>query len=319
MIDRCILPQLHLWIYNHPLAGISDQVEFFFLTMQQHGYQVSMSRKPRLDALNVVIENFSEVTSQTLIDFCEKTGKRVALIMTEHLDLLRGELFIHGEPLWNDNDYMHPVTQATRIKNLMDCISCLRSFWVLGDLPQLIGSETMFPGVPVCALPFPSLPRVAPAVKEPEHEFVFTGALTVFRQQVLKSLGEHYSLVNTTHFLSRKGRDQLNSSARIVLNIPQRSDWRWLSLMRVIAALRCGRATLSIGSQDTSAISRCCFQVSGDQSLHNAAELLSDWYGAYLLAYERYESMREDFIVKHPFPSDMIEYWALLERNWLSS
>lgn len=313
------LPKLHLWIYNHPLAGISDQVEFFFLIMQQHGYRVSMSRKPRLDALNVVIENFSETTSQTLIDFCEQTGKRVALIMTEHLDLLKGELFIHGEKLWNNNDYMHPVTQVARIKNLIDCLSCLRAFWVLGDLPQLIGSETMFPGIPVHALPFPSLPRVEPAIQSPRHDFVFTGALTAFRKQLLQSIAKYHSLTHTTHFLSRKGRDQLNATARIVLNIPQRPDWRWLSLMRVIAALRCGRATISIGSRDTSAISRCCFQIEEAQWQNEVEGLLSDWPETYFLAHERYEAMRIDFIAERDFPSDMIEYWALLERKSLAS
>ncbi|MQA51739.1 hypothetical protein [Pseudomonas piscis] len=312
------LPHIHLWVYNHPLAGISDQVEFFFLIMQQHGYRVSMSRKPRLDALNVVIENFSEATSQTLIDFCERTGKRVALIMTEHLDLQGGELFIHGEPLWNDNDYMHPVTQVARIKNLMDCLPCLRALWVLGDLPQLIGSERMFPGIPVRALPFPSLARVEPDINAPQYDFVFTGALTAFRKQILTNLSASHSLTHTTHFLPRKGRDQLNTTARIVLNIPQRPDWRWLSLMRIIAALRCGRATVSIGSRDTSAISHCCFQLDEAQLPQRLGELLSNWPDSYAIAHERYQTMQANFTDEHGFPADLIEYWALLERKWLS-
>ncbi len=311
------LPQLHLWVYNHPLSGISDQVEFFFLVMQQHGYRVSMSRKPRNDALNVVIENFSEFSSHTLIDFCERTGKRVALIMTEHLDLLNGELFIHGERLWSHNDYMHPATQAARIKNLMDCLPCFRAIWVMGDLPQLLGSERMFPGLAVRALPFPSLPRVDISANAPKYDFVFTGVLTTFRKQVLESVATSHSLTHTLHFLSRKGRDQLNASARIILNIPQRPGWRWLSLMRVIAALRCGRATISIGSNDTSVISRCCFQLDESQWENSISELLRNWPDLYADAHERYDAMQRDFLAENGFPADLIEYWALLEKKSL--
>lgn len=309
------LPPLHLWVYNHPLQGISDQMEFFFLIMRQHGYPVSMSRKPKLDALNVVIENFSETSSQTLIDFCERTGKRVALIMTEHLDLQGGELFIHGERLWNDNDYMHPATQVARIKNLMDCVPWLRAIFVLGDLPQLEGSERMFPGVPVRAMPFPALPCVELEKHTPSHDFVFTGALTAFREQVLLSVAARHSLAHTTRFLPRRGRDQLNATARIVLNIPQRPGWRWLSLMRIIAALRYGRATVSIATADTSCIARCCFQLEELQWEGRIGDLLADWRESYVTAHERYEAMRTDFANEHGFPSDLIEYWALLEKN----
>lgn len=311
------LPQLHLWVYNHPLEGISDQLEFFFLLLKQYGYRVSMSRRPRVDALNVVIENFSETSSQTLINFCEQTGKRVAIIMTEHLDLYGNELLIHGERLWSDNDYMHPATQVARIKNLMDCVPWLRAIFVLGDLPQLEGSDRMFPGIPVRALPFPLIPRIDVAEQVPQHDFVFSGAETEFRRQVLKRIRESHSLALTTQFLPRNGRDQLNASARIVLNIPQRPGWRWLSLMRIIAALHCGRATVSIATGDSSWISRCCYQLPESEWELRLGEVIGDWKGAYITAYEHYDEMRQDFVSERGFPSDLFEYWALLEKRWL--
>lgn len=311
------LPPLHLWIYNHPLHGISDQLEFFFLLLRQHGYRVSMSRKPRFDALNTVIENFSETSSQTLIDFCEQTGKRVALIMTEHLDLRGSELLIHGERLWNDNDYMHPATQVARVKNLMDCVPWLCAIFTLGDLPRLEGSERMFPGIPVRALPFPVLPKIDVVQQVPLYDFVFSGALTAFRKQVLQTVEASHSLAHTTRFLPRKGRDQLNATARIVLNIPQRPGWCWLSLMRIIAALRCGRATVSIATGDTSWIARCCQQLTESDWERRLEKMTGDWQGAYATAYERYERMRQDFLNERGFPSDLLEYWALLEQKKL--
>jgi len=307
------LPPLHLWVYNHPMTGISDQIEFFFLIMRQHGYPVSMSRKPREDALNVVIENFSDMTSNALIDFCKQSAKRVALIMTEHLDLTRGRIFIHGEPLWSNNDYMHPATQVDRIKNLMDCVPYLRSIIVLGDLPQLEGAERMFPGLPVRTLPFPALLEVDVADQTPKYELVFSGALTAFREYVLRRVAESYTLEVPARFLSRKGRDRLNATASVILNIPQRPNWRWLSLMRIIAALRCGRATVSIGTGDTSCIGRCCIQLKEQEWESHIGGILSNWTGAYQVAYQQYESMRNDFLKERGFPADLFEYWALLE------
>lgn len=46
-------------------------------------------------------------------------------------------------------------------------------------------------------------------------------------------------------------------------------------------------------------------------------EMISDWQGAYATSYEGYEKMRQDFLSERGFPSDLFEYWALLEKKWL--
>ena len=319
MTTHITKPAVHLWIYNHPLNGISDQIEFFFLIMRQHGYPLTMSRKPRLDALNVVIENFSESSSQELIDFCEKTGKRVSVIMTEHLDLHEGELIFHGEPLGASSDYMHPATQMARIKNLMDCITCIRSFFVLGDLPQLIGADRMFPGVACRFMPFPRLEKVRPETGIVESDLAFTGALTTFRKELLDRLRHQFTVSYPSHFLSRHGRDKFNQASRIVLNVPQRPGWKWLSLMRIIAALRCGRAAVSVETSDTSHIAQCCTQLPIQEFEAGIGDFIANWQDAYGEMFNKYETMRQHFASEHPFPSDIFAYWALLERRYLVS
>ena len=317
MIAGLQAPKIHLWVFNHPLEGISDQLDFFTLLMKQYGYQVSISRRPRLDALNIVIENFSDRTSNTLIDFCKQTGKRVALIMTEHLDLKGDQLLIHGDPLWTRNDYMHASTQVARIKNLMDCVPWLRAIFVLGDLPSLEGADLMFPGVPLRALPFPVLRKVDVSKHAPLSSFVFTGYRTTFREQVLQMVCANNSLEQAVDLLPRKERDKLNARGRVVLNIPQRPRWRWLSLMRIYAALKIGRATVSIATNDTSWISRCCTQVSVEEVGDKLKKIVCDWRNAYDMSYERYEQMRLDFLNERGFPKDLFEYWAILEKNSL--
>lgn len=310
---------VHLWIYNHPFHGISDQIEYFLMVMRQNGYLVSIGRKPRTNALNVVIENFSEVTSRILIDFCRTSGKRVAVIMTEHLDFIKGQIYIHGDPLWSDNDYMHPVTQVARIKNLMDCVQFIRCFFVLGDLPELIYINEILPGVAVRTLPFPKLQPLSHSDLIHDNgltaDVVFTGLVTSYRADLLKQLESKMLVTCPGTFVSRRARDNLSRSARIVLNIPQRKDWKWLSLMRVIAALRCGRATISLGTADSSKISACCTQLNIMQVdwVERLRGYTSHWGETYQHAFENYEAMAIVFEQEKPFPNDLFDYWAVTE------
>jgi hypothetical protein len=313
-------PLIHLWIYNHPFHGISDQIDFFLMIMRQNGYKVSVGREPRTDALNVVIENFSEVTSQILIDFCSLTGKRVAVIMTEHLDFIREEIYIHGEPLWNNSDYMAPATQVARIKNLMDCAQFIRCFFVLGDLPELINFKEMLPGLVVRTLPFPRLQSLSRSESSNNNgvkaDAIFTGVITNYRENLLNLLDRKISVTCPGTFVSRRVRDNLNQSGKIVLNLPQRADWSWLSLMRIIAALRCGRATISLGTADNSRISACCIQLDitkGDW-MDRLREYVSQWDTVYQRSFENYEDMAISFERENPFPQDVFDYWEITDR-----
>jgi hypothetical protein len=313
-------PAVHLWIYNHPFYGISDQIEYFLQAFRQHGYPVSVGRKPVESALNVVIENFSVQSRDTLIDFCARTRKRVAVIMTEHIDFVDRRILIHGDPLWSDNDYMHPATQAERLKCLMSCQAYIKLFMVLGDLPELRNFGNLMIGAEVRAIPFPKIEYVdakATTAAPLKSDLLFTGFATEYRERILpevKALG--LSVVFPRKFVSRKQRDGLNGSARIVLNIPQRENWRWLSLMRIIAALRCGRATVSLGTTDTSRIAACTYQL----DLHRPGwhdqlkAYVADWTTAYDGMYEGYCRLVRDYEQEHPFPHDVMEYWAITDR-----
>ena len=314
-------PPVHLWIYNHPFYGISDQVDYFVMALAQHGYSVSVGRRPSRSALNVVIENFTADTKKTLVEFCRTSRKRVAMIMTEHLDFDGKQIFIHGDPLWSDNDYMHPAVQLGRIKNLMDCLPYLRCFLVLGDLPQLRNMSALLPGVDVRPIPFPrldlALKEGAEASEPITGDLLFTGVMTAYRADIYSMLKKSgFSVACPQNFVSRKRRDTMSKSAKLVLNIPQRADWRWLSLMRVIAALRSGRATVSLGTNDTSQIAACCPQL--DITVQNWLGVLNEhvrnWRSLYRTAYEGYTRMADEFEREHAFPHDAFEYWAITDR-----
>ena len=312
-------PLVHLWIYNHPFCRISDQVEFLKLTLCQNGYRMSVGRRPKVDALNVVIENFSETTSEILCDFCRSTGKRVVVIMTEHLDFIGNQIYIHGDPLWQDNDYMLPETQLARIKNLMDCAPYIRSFMVLGDLPGLKNLDLMFSGITVRSIPFPRLeqqpPRTNGLPANSLSDLAFTGYMTTYRQEILSSIEKKLGVSCPGKFVSRRVRDSLNRASKIVLNIPQRRSWRWLSLMRVIAALRCGRATISLGTRDDSKIAACCTQLDIERAdwVDALYEQVEKWESLYHRSVENYAAMADSYGKKVGFPHDLFDYWTIVE------
>jgi hypothetical protein len=311
-------PSIHLWIYNHPFYGISDQVDFFVAALTQQGYPVTVGRRPSVGALNVVIENFSPETRDVLIAFCRATNKRVAVIMTEHLDFERGEIFIHGDPLWSENDYMHPTVQVRRIVSLFDCLPYIRCMLVLGDLPELRNMSEMLPGVAVRAIPFPRLAPVGDAqlALPPSGDLLFTGVMTDYRADLYAKLKRsQLSVAFPKRFVSRKARDALNRSVKMVLNMPQRRDWRWLSLMRIVAALRCGRATVSLGTRDDSKIAACTYQLDiarGDW-MGALREHVEHWADRYRAAHARYTQMADAFERERGFPHDLFDFWALTD------
>lgn len=312
-------PPIHLWTYNNSIYRISDQVDYLVRAFRQQGYQTSIGRAPSDSALNVVIENFSARTRKTLIDFCTRTHKRVAVVMTEHIDFLDHQILIHGDPLWSANDYMRPSAQVERLECLMSCQPYISFFMVLGDLPELRNFGDMMIGADVRTIPFPKLDRaVRTGVEQiqPKNDLLFTGSMTGYREKLLLSLQSlGFSVDCPGKFASPEQRDQLNRSAKIVLNIPQRERWQWLSLMRVVAALRCGRATVSLGTNDKSRISACTYQLDlqSDRWFGALKAYVDNWGAAYDEMYDAYCRLAGEFDQQYPFPHDMMDFWAITD------
>jgi len=314
-------PGIHLWVYNHPMAGITDQVSFFIMAFQQHGYRVTLGRRPHQSSLNVIIENFSPQSRDVLWEFCQSSKKRVAIIMTEHLDFEHGQIFFHGTPLGSENDYMHPATMLSRVKHLLESLPYIRGIFVLGDLPELRNISTMLPGLEVRAIPFPRFDDVAftsvDIASEPINDFVFTGVKTGYRGKILKLLTTPcFSVAYPNAFVSRRRRNALNRSSKLILNIPQREGWQWLSLMRIVAGLQVGRATVSVGTSDTSQIASCCTQVDVHKKdwIGELRQCVANWKSLYFRDIESYSLMAKAFEEEHPFPHDVLEYWSITDR-----
>ncbi len=316
------MPSIHFWVYNHSFHGIGDQVSFAVRAFQQHGYSVSVGRQPRHSSLNIVIEGFTSSGSKdVLIEFCRSSQKRVAVIMTEHIDMENGQIFFHGAPLGSENDYMHSSLILARIRYLFECLPYLRCFFVLGDLPELRNISTMLPGLDVYTIPFPHLDSGSSTdikiSSGPIYDLVFAGAMTEYRAKLLTLLeAEGLSVACPQKFISRKRRNTMNRLGKVIVNIPQRSGWQWLSLMRIVAGLQTGRSTLSLGTQDTSHIASCCTQL--DIREHDwvgkVNQYVNDWSSLSTQHSVNYSIMVKQFEKERPFPHDVFEYWGSTER-----
>lgn len=312
-------PPIHLWIYNHPFFGISDQVAFFASCLRQHDYSISIGRRPRESALNVVIENFPFYNRDILIGFCKTAKKRVAVILTEHMDFKNGQLLFHGAALGAESHYMHRSAQIARFRSLLECLPQISCFLVLGDLPRLQNIGECLLGVEIRSIPFPDIDgsRWMDQKVTIQNDLVFTGALTEHRKQVLASLrAEGFRVAVPDSFISMKRRNALNKSAKLILNIPQSPSWRWLSPMRVIAGLACGRPTVSIGRMEPSCISRCCTEIDmqGEQWRSEMKRCVEESESFFQRTVQSYSNMAKEFEVQNPFPHDVFGYWGMIER-----
>ncbi len=292
------------------------------MALRQKGYSVSIGRRPRPLSLNVVIEGFSsEGSRDVLLDFCRSSKKRVAVIMTEHLDFQHDAIYFHGAPLGSENDYMHPAASLARIQYFMECIPYLRCFFVLGDLPELRNMSTLLPGLDVRTIPFPNLRDCScndiDKSSDMLDDLVFTGSMTEYRIKLLALLEEAgVSVACPRRFVSRNRRNTLNRSGKIVINIPQREGWQWLSVMRIVAGLQTGRATISLGTHDTSRIASCCTQLNMQEHdwVSRVKQSVDDWKLLYIQNLENYFTMAKKFELERPFPHDVFEYWSMTDR-----
>ena len=79
--------------------------------------------------------------------------------------------------------------------------------------------------------------------------------------------------------------------------------------------MRCGRASISIGTQDESQIAACCIQLDLQQPDWRAQlRQLTERPGeTFAQAFDDYHVMAEAFSRDHAFPRDFFEAWAITE------
>lgn len=261
MIHSHSKPEIRIWIFNHWIRGITDQLDYLCMSFCQQGYTVSISKNPLLTGLNILIENFDSTTFPVIERFVRRYGKRLAVVMTEHVDFIGGKFSFHGSSLNNPSQYMHPVVKRARLLHLLLAKNYIRYLIRLGDLPDLVGFDEMMREVPILTIPFPrihTVDRTSRGSVPTDYDFVFAGGMTEYRKETIEKLTRKFSVHVIPTPLSRRRRDAAYASAKVILNVPQERNWPWISTMRVLAAWRCGCPIISMGNKLRGELAQFC-------------------------------------------------------------
>jgi hypothetical protein len=87
--------------------------------------------------------------------------------------------------------------------------------------------------------------------------------------------------------------------------------------MRIIAGLKCGRASISLGTKDDSKIASCCIQLdmADDKWLKLLKYHIEEYKSTYQNAINRYGEMADAYKKKYEFPHDLFDIWQIIEQG----
>lgn len=311
-------PKIHLNLFNiSHINYVTDQVEFILSIFKQNGYQVSVGNEFKDDALNILIECFDEAHNQNfpktekVIEYCKKNNKKVAVIMTEHIDFIDKKIYAYSLPI-NEIDKKHynPFINK-RIISLMAMSPYIRHFLTLGEFPKLKNFHEMIGKTPIM-IPYPKLKEVSKK-NDLNVDFVFSGKNTPYRSQILKQISDlSFSVENNAYdkILSRKKRNELISKAKVNLNIPQDENWLYPSMLRIILALSLGKITISINNKESKEDSGNFYakvNINNLEELRNYLDQPDIYYKKFLKSYNEEAD-------KKIFPQDYFKIWAKMEE-----
>ncbi|SMF71547.1 hypothetical protein SAMN06265365_12832 [Tistlia consotensis] len=307
---------VHLCLFNNPLAGVTDQVFFLEAALRNRGFAVSLSDRLRADALNLVIENYRPAAEgcnfhEAVGAFCRRFDKRVGVVMTEHIERRGREILFDGTPL-EDPGYIG--NKLSRFFGLLSQSQHAFGFFTLGPLPELETFGDIFLQHDLYRLPFPALDLPPPRREEPParplrrrsaYDFVFTGAMTPYRADLLAGLNRRFRVLVSSQVAEPK-RAELYGQADVALNIPQDPSWSWISPMRVMFGLRMGRPTINVGGS----LQRGEFDRAIPMDLE-AEAALADPAGLYARQKEGYLRLAREG--ERRFPEQAFRLWAQVE------
>jgi hypothetical protein len=212
---------------------------------------------------------------------------------------------------------MHPLTQRNRILGLYGLTSYISYFFRLGDMPKLLGLGELIPGIEVRQINHPALdPNDETIINdEKKKDFFFAGYLTDYRKYILNTISKKFTVECPGRFVSRRARNKLMRNAKIQLNIPQSADWNISSLMRILAGLNHGLATLSLNTEpqvDGDHLAEHTTWTGTSEDFEKIEIMLKQAEEIFLKKRKIYQMMSSS--VKNVFPVSDICLWGEIEK-----
>ncbi len=307
--------KIHVCLFNiFHINYVVDQVEFVLAAFKQNGYQVSVGNEFKDDALNVLIECFDDGYKNNkkksdvakIINYCEKNNKKVAVIMTEHIDYTDKKIYAYSVPLNQIDSTHYNSVIKTRLLSLLTVSPYIKHIFTLGEYPKLKNFREMLGKTPI-AIPYPKINEVR-RDSDSEYDFVFSGKETKYRSAIIDEIKKKsFSLESNAYqkISIRRKRNQLISKAKINLNIPQDENWKYPSMMRILLALSLGIITVSVddGAVDVNENFYAKVSPGNLDELEFYLKQHDSYYKKYLEAYN-------EVAAKAIFPNDHFRIWA---------
>jgi hypothetical protein len=301
---------IHLVTLSAPVAMIGDQLSFLSEALTYFGQPCETGTSLDESALNVVIEGFTPFGSRTIRDFCERTGKKIAVVMTEHIARAK-EIIFNDVPMSKANEYT--PNAPGRLRNLCQILPYVRAFWIAGHLPDGAELAKVFPHVPLIHVPYIPMPVDEPSMHvHRRFELSFTGTTTKYRRAILDEINRFY---NCCHTFS----DDANLRRRIVmesmytLQIPQHPRWRYISPMRALFSLKAGTPMLNVSAYEDEIFDGIVPRVPPTDVVASLAHYMSlDARAVYQESVAAYNAMAERTIAASKL-STALQVWDDLE------
>lgn len=234
--------------FNHSLFnGVSDHISFLINVLSER-CNLSYSRDLIPADYVVIIEYFDDNILNKLYEYLvSNRHSKIIIVLTEHLDLIDDNIFFHGVSYNDADDYMSPSDKKMRLVGILKTKFIAEMYITLLNLPELIGFDKLMGVREVVRLPY-NLIEYKIIRSQPEYDFIFFGKITKYREMIIEKIKTQFSIKVECTFIDDFHLANLIAKSRIVLNIPQSRDWKWISLMRIIKSLNLGFPVISISS-----------------------------------------------------------------------
>ena len=234
------------WPYENK-NGITDQI--FSLTdfFKRNGIKWQISKYLCTNCKNLAIENFDQLNSNYLINFCEIHKIKVTVLVTEFLRKNNNNQYLI-------NDILEPINiqKSNNKNNLLNRVFYLKkiapyidSFISILNIPSLTEYHDFFGINNLYSIDIGFSSKNSSEIV-PLYDFYFSGALTDYRKDIIYDLSRKYSVLTEKKFVSDHDRIINIAKCRYSLNIPQSESWKGDSLMRVLFSLRNNKLVISL-------------------------------------------------------------------------
>ena len=239
---------INFCVLSHSKERIFDQIDFLSNALKAFGYSLSVSEMLDPTSVNIVQEGFfSRCSSDYVREFCSKYQRKIVVVLTEHMDIVGNKIEINGFGMNAKNDVMDNA--STRFHNLCLILPYIRSFAVLGHFPDKAKIQKIFPAIPIQTIPYTPICSKKNIKKDKKTDFSFTGALTPYREKLLKALQREFRCYYGFEETIDRRREVISES-KFHLQIPQNKSWSQISPMRVLFSLKSGTPVLNISAYE---------------------------------------------------------------------